>query len=229
VAFPLAAGSLRQFRHAAYGETDRPVPPLGFHSRRRTGSRHRAQNFPRYRKRDNDRHKRGGKRRGLFRGPRARGIEHDGVVAFHLLRAERARKKIAPRGCHLMHAFDVRGFRHGLKRCLIEIVGIDFRESRHPQRKGPDAGKRSAMSLAPAACAQTRAASVSSPASVACKNAPGGGATMALPMASTGVRREIRIEPWFENARDHSPRQSDKSLRRGIAHRTMAFEIDIEA
>jgi len=48
-----------------------------------------------------------------------------------------------------MHAFDVRGFRHGLKRCLIEIVGIDFREAAIRSAKVPTPEKRSAMSLAP--------------------------------------------------------------------------------
>ena len=43
VGLAFGAGSPRRFRHAAYGETDRPARPALFHSRRRIGSRHRAQ------------------------------------------------------------------------------------------------------------------------------------------------------------------------------------------
>jgi len=139
--------------------------------------------------------------------PRARGIEHDGVVAFHLLRAERARKKIAPRGCHLMHAFDVRGFRHGLKRCLIEIVASTFakaaiRSAKVRRRKeiSDEFGPRGMCAnpgrerfLTGLGCLQE----------CAWRRRHHG-----LPMASTGVRREIRIEPGLRDARDHSPRQS---------------------
>src|ERR1700724_3325764 len=44
-----------------------------------------------------------------------------------------------------------------------------------------------------------------------CKKTPGGGATIALPMARIGVRREITIEPWFEMG-DHAPTQAGQGF-----------------
>jgi hypothetical protein len=81
------------------------------------------------------------------------------------------------------------------------LLNKNRRDLRSAMRRAnvPMPEKRSATRLAPATCAQTLAASISSAVSVACKKTPGGGATIALPMASTGVRCEITIEPWFED------------------------------
>ena len=52
----------------------------------------------------------------LLIGPRARGIEHDRVVAFQLLPGASGRRKRSRRSTlHLSQAFDMRGFRQSLR------------------------------------------------------------------------------------------------------------------
>jgi hypothetical protein len=82
------------------------------------------------------------------------------------------------------------GFRQSAQRVLFKIEGVDSCECRHPEGKGPDAGKKNSyVSGASGMGANFRRGCV------ACKKAPGGGNTVAFPMASTGARRQTTIIP----------------------------------
>ena len=61
---------------------------------------------------------------------------------------------------------------------------------------GPTPQNRSAMCLARLQCSDTSAASVSSPATVACRNEPGGSVTCAVPIAMIGGVRISTSSPW---------------------------------
>jgi hypothetical protein len=135
---------------------------------------------------------------GLAPGAHTRRIEDDRVKIFHSFgpsgRRYRSRCATAT-GCKpLVAAALAKALRAASSRSnALTVANSAMRSANVPMPE-----KRSAMCLVPATWAQILAASVFSPDSVACKKAPGGGTTLALPMESIGSRCISTISPWFE-------------------------------
>ena len=82
---------------------------------------------------------------------------------------------------------------------------------------GPTPAKRSATAFAAPAWASTSRARVASPSSVACRNAPGGNATVQRPIFTVGAARCATSSPWrVMRARrwvSATPRERERHLR----------------
>ena len=72
----------------------------------------------------------------------------------------------------------------------------DARAFGEPQRERTDAAEQIGDRLGVADMLATSRASTASPSAVACRNAPGGSATGALPIATVGAARCTIISPW---------------------------------
>ena len=98
---------------------------------------------------DDLRYVRLGECRGLRRGAGARRIEHDGVVGFELLDAERDAEQIADDGAHRLElgCFARRLGKRG-KRRRVGLVGVDRGLAGQGEGEGAEAGKQIGEALA---------------------------------------------------------------------------------